>query len=287
MLNESQSIVTADVMEDALSIDDAFDAGEGVDEAEMAFAAAGAVTAERGGGHGAVVGRKFREMEARAAAGHSAAQFREITRIQCVERMISPSTGHGPATVQKFVVCVGVDNKLYVFQDTSEDAVRLVACTPCTTCQGSGFSLAGVSRCRSSIATTRFTGLLTPLVAIERVVQALNGYLHCLPSDDDQQRGHGHTAVRAPACPSPPLRAPPVLSLCLRGASSPTVCASECVGGAGSAYCGVLPAVHAGLCRARRPDLPVVAGHWQTHGRAVPGATARSASVPVPRQPHY
>ena len=132
MLNETQSMVASDIMEDTLSLDDNFDIGDpGVDEAEMAFAAAGAVTAERGGGHGAVVGRKFREMEAKAASHHNAAQFREITRILCVERMISPSTGHGPATVQKFVVCVGVDNKLYIFQDTSEDAVRVAKRAPC------------------------------------------------------------------------------------------------------------------------------------------------------------
>jgi len=92
-----------------------------IDETEMAYQAAGAVTTDHTRGNGAVVRRKFK----RAKPGHKhKTRFREVTRILCVERMISPSTGQGPASVQKFVVCVGVDNKVYIFQDTSEDAVR-------------------------------------------------------------------------------------------------------------------------------------------------------------------
>ena len=114
-----------------MEMDSVDELAENVDETEQAYTAAGAVTTEPQG-HGAVESREFRLFKARFGKNRSGAtaRFREVTQIVCVERMISPSTGHGPASVQKFVVSVGVDNRLYIFQDTSEDAVGSNAYTP-------------------------------------------------------------------------------------------------------------------------------------------------------------
>ena len=128
--------------------------------------------------------------------------------------------------------------------------------------------------------------------------QALNGYLHCLPSKDDEQRGHGHTAVRLRVACTKTAHCPCVHTCTLRHCrcshnahcrcshnAYDSACAwVRCTGGT---HCGVLPTPHSGISGTGRPDLPVVAGHGQAHGRAVPSSPARAATVPVASQPHY